>query len=808
MLRCGLVVCAVAVAIGLMPVVASADSCENESQRIGQGSTFLPDCRAYEMVTPAIKDSGEPKAVEVGLFEPSLEGVEGARASVSGERLAWVSEYSLPGSQSPGLGYLSTRSENEWKSEDVIPPQTVANGALCSDLVTMAAYSSDLSQGVLTDGYGQDGGFKGEALHCGHDQPLLVTGEPEGFQNLFLRDNNLDSFQLVNVTPNGAPAPKLGPGNGPQYFPAAFLAGSTDLSHVVFEEELPLTPDAPAGDDLYEWAAGVVHLVTVLPDGDPVVGSLASATRNTAFEEGDSKYVPFNIANFRHVVSGNGSRVFFEADGNLYIRLNADHEQSPLDGKGNCIEPEDACTVQVDAPQGSGGGGGGKFMVASEDGSRVFFTDASSAGLTSDTVAGSGQNLYEYDLDDGRLTDLTPTGEANVDGVSGASEDGSYVYFVAEGVLAAGATAGQPNLYLIHTGVISFIASLDPTNDSCDWLSPECVRYPGLGGLTARVSANGAFIGFESDERLTGYDNIGPSCVPLHEGTQIDGFEAGACQEIYLYEAAANKLNCASCDPDGATPMGPAFIRYPAKAGTDEEMRNAFPQRNVSNDGQVFFETPDSLVSRDTNGTRDVYEYENGVPYLISSGTSAANSYFLDASVDGSNVFFVTAEKLVPRDTDDAYDIYDARIGGGFTEPVAPSEECGNEGCRSPVSINPPAFSTPSSMTFNGAGNVVHATEGDTGKVSATAPGKVRGTVFTLSVMVPSRGRIIAFGSLVKTVSRSVKKAATYRLAIKVTSRARHALKKRRSFKVKIQIFFEPTNGARSVTSISVIVKA
>src|SRR4029077_18445961 len=199
---------------------------------------------------------------------------------------------------------------------------------------------------------------------------------------------------------------------------------------------------------------GAVHLVTILPDDKtPVQGSLAGATTNGI--EG-----PHNLANVRFAVSANGSRVFFQAGGDLYVRENGDQEQSPLDAEGDCVDPAKACTLQVDASQGSGPGGGGVFLAANASGSEVFFTDGDAAGLTSDTVSGSGQNLYEYDLETGKLTDLTPAGQAGVEGLSGTSEDGSYVYFVAVGALASGAVAGQPNLYLFHAGTMTFIATL------------------------------------------------------------------------------------------------------------------------------------------------------------------------------------------------------------------------------------------------------------------------------------------------------------------------------------------------------------
>src|SRR4029077_5860447 len=58
--------CALVVAFFVLPaaIVSASPACQgNEGRRVEQGSTFLPDCRAFELVTPPDKDSGEPKAV-------------------------------------------------------------------------------------------------------------------------------------------------------------------------------------------------------------------------------------------------------------------------------------------------------------------------------------------------------------------------------------------------------------------------------------------------------------------------------------------------------------------------------------------------------------------------------------------------------------------------------------------------------------------------------------------------------------------------------------------------------------------------
>lgn len=680
--RLALLAVPVVVGILLLPLLGStsaarAAGCPNEAIREEQGSTYLPECRAYEMVTPTEKDNGEPLIVVAGAYEPSPTGFISARAALSGNRFAWASEQVMPGSKTPGVEFLSSRGPGGWTSENVIPPQNEWIGLGCPALVTMPAYSADLSKSVLADGWGQVGSFKGEGQGCGHDEPRLVPGEPEGFQNLFLRDTESNTYRLINVTPPDAPEPKLAPENHGQYFPAAFLAGSSDLSHVVFEEELPLTANAGQGDELYEWADGVVHLVTVLPDGDPVNGSLASSTRNTTVEERTGgTFVPANIAQYRNAVSADGDRVFFEAGGDLYLRENPESE-SPVE----CVEQTDPCTVQLDRSQGSGPGGGGKFMLASADGSIAFFTDDAAAGLTSDTIPGSGTNLYRFDADTGILVDLTASIHAEVVGVTAAAEDGSDLYFVAEAGLATGAIPGAPNLYVARGDGLQFIATLDQEADGCDWMAPSCIVYPNQGGLTARASPDGRFLAFESTGSLTGYDNVGPTCVPILEGVQVSGYEPGACAEIFLYDSASATLRCASCNPDNSPPSGPAVIRFPAKNFNIED-RVAYPERNIAEDGRVFFDTRDQLSPNDTNGRRyDVYEYYQGELHLLSSGTSTADSFFLDADASGSDVFIGTAQPLVGRDRDQTYDIYDARVGGGFAEPPA-AGACSGESCR------------------------------------------------------------------------------------------------------------------------------
>jgi len=138
----------------------------------------------------------------------------------------------------------------------------------------------------------------------------------------------------------------------------------------------------------------------------------------------------------------------------------------------------------------------------------------------------------------------------------------------------------------------------------------------------------------------------------------------------------------------------------------------------TSNGDQVFFDTPEALVPQDVNGVRDVYEWKEGNVHLISSGTNSHPSFFLDSSESGSDVFFATAAGLVPSDTDGGYDVYDARIGGGFPQEPTPSE-CVTE-CQGPP-VSSPSFVNPASAAFSGVGNLTPPTTAVTPKKKTAA---------------------------------------------------------------------------------------
>ncbi len=295
-------------------------------------------------------------------------------------------------------------------------------------------------------------------------------------------------------------------------------------------------------------------------------------------------------------------------------------------------------TKQVDAGQG----GGGTFETASADGSLAFFS--------------KDGHLYRYAAATNTATDLTPAGE--VLGVIGASEDGAYLYYRTPG-----------GLFLNRGGSVTLVSpQVDPASTP-----------PTTGN--AHLSPDGRRLVFVSDAELSPYDNR--------------SIKTGLPEpEVYRFAApgtAGAGTICVSCNPSGERPLGPASLPGASPNGAGPLAPHSYKPRVLSADSQhVFFDTFDALAVQDTNGDRDVYQWEaqgvggcarpSGCINLISSGRAEDGASFLDASADGADAYFLTGGSLVPSDTG-AVDVYDARVGGGYpvSTPVIP---CFGDACQ------------------------------------------------------------------------------------------------------------------------------
>jgi hypothetical protein len=695
-------VCAAALAgiwlAGVFPAPANADACPNARFRSGPGE-HLPDCRAYEQVSPVEKSGADAVTIQ-----PVFPAQTSACAGEETCAIAYMNGASaFDGSQGNEVAnaYLSKRSSGGWQTAPLTPPtlQPPAN----SRAKVSYAFSTDLSQVLLRVPV----------------QRLTETA-PAGVYNLFVRGPS-GSYSLVTANAPASPPPPGCGGCFEQQDVPAFAGASGDFSHVIFEE---LVEDAPGEgvESLYETVAEHVRLVGILPDGTvPPLGASAGGGINA---------VDQRAGELDHAISAGGSNVLFQAAAD-----SGPPDPQQMDRTELYDRIDGSSTVEVSAPARGAepsrcetrGGlcepGSARFWAASEDGSVVLFT--SKAALTKDAYTGNereldesgeaaGNDLYRYDVEDGALTDLTadvvnedPNG-ADVLGVVGSSTDGSYVYFVAMGHLAAGSPSGQsrPNLYVWHgtpesVGTVRFIATLaEPSEEETEdvekaRVGPAFPYHSDVADWSGRptesqayVTPDGTHLAFMSVNRLTGSDN---EDQVTHE----------ADHEVFEYSAETGQLVCASCDASGASPRGSAFLG----ARLTERVSTPFHQpRALSDDGsRLFFSSPDPLVSGLSGGTVKVFEYANRAVQLISGMGAGSDDVFLDASASGNDVFFATREQLALSDTDELVDVYDARVAGGVPAPPPVAPPCQGGSCQGPPSPQP-SFSTPVSALFAGPG--------------------------------------------------------------------------------------------------------
>jgi len=609
----------------------------------------LPDGRGYEMVTPADNQGSEP-------YVPTDAGSEGessistsypALAAEDGNAVSYVGSPTATGDGSEGNGrgnqLLATRNaEGGWTQTDIQPPGY--------DSVTYWGFSPNLETTLLDS-----------------RQPL-AAGVGAEYQDLYVREGTTGSLQplFTGTPPNRLPgefaAASAGGYVGSEKSLGEYYAGaSLDFTHLLFSANDALTgPPAldpgSADNNLYESVDGELQLANVLPDG--------SAAPNASF--GAAQVESPSPVDFSHVISADGSRVFWTDvnSGALYVRE---------DGTRTSLIAEDAT-----------------YLTASTDGSKVLYTKAG--------------DLYEADVETGTSQDLAVGGE--VLGIAGTSDDLEYVYFVGKAVLAANAVAGQSNLYLLHDGVTSLIATLGTAEEErfgisflygqANTPSEDLPWQSDIGRRTAESTPSGHDLVFMSTKSLTGYDNV------KRPGAQGQ-------PEVYVYDADSGELACASCNPTGEPPVSyGGFLPLSAHP--------TFQERVISDEGgRVFFASAEPLLPRAEDGELNVFEwerdgtgscrYERGCIYLISTGSSSAPSTFIGASASGNDVFIITKSQLVSADKNEYNDIYDARVGA--TE-APPSPQCTGTGCQG-APATPPIFATPASVTFNGAGNLLPA---------------------------------------------------------------------------------------------------
>lgn len=680
---------------------SGSTGCADEGLRTGASSS-LPECRAYELVTPANKN-GAVFGLGAFILPPSV--------SEDGSRMIAHSIQPLGGAEAAsaarlleGEPYELARTPGGWRIIPLAPP---------ADKVRInTEFGANADTGAAL--------FSGPTLPGNQDDFYLR--HPDG--------------SFVDIGP--AYPPSLGAVGVPLPGPVGFTPEYLRLLYEVGSDhewgfDTTITVSGPQPPSLYEYVgSGNTEPVLVGVVGGPASTKLESVCGT----------VGGGVLNKMHDISKDGRMVYFTALGHDRSGCSAGSAAPATDQLYARREVSETVPISVRSPSECSGAcitsvaGDAEFEGASEDGTRAFFLDTQQ--LTNSATQGSGStwesgcsngaacNLYLYDFSapEGNNLITVSTGDTSsvgprVQGVIATSPDGTHVYFVAEGVLTTapnkfGATAERTadNLYLYERdgrypeGHIAFIARLSKL-DAAQWKTT-----PPLDDVTP----NGRFLVFSSHADLTP-DDISPSDAA----------------QVFRYDSESEMLTRISIGERGFNDNGNA-------GAADASIGQESPYRSdptMSRDADhVFFQsavglTPQALNMKQVGTAADqhtptyaqnIYEWvadgvgacreSPGCIYLISDGSDTTSVgenggsavKLIGSDTTGQNVFFSTVDSLAAQDTDTQLDYYDARVDGGFAV-VEATPECDGETCQGSPSPQL-AFGPLSSVLLTGSGNI------------------------------------------------------------------------------------------------------
>jgi hypothetical protein len=673
-------------------------------------ATGLPDGRVYEQVSEPQKNGNEAGIV----LNSGTPGIAYGSAEADGEQMVYF-QVGPSGETTSGTDLYSVATHSPgggWTSRAALPPGYGANASnFEGEEPKQFMPSADLSRFVFAAGYS----FQHENPNATESYGLYRSGAGDPLNppeaEWWLTRPTFSSFSEALPQPGHISNSK-----------PVVVGASPTLSTVYFTWNATLVPedkvraahvtvagDVPAGPyGFYEWKEGALASAAELPNHTySPFGAVPAATQT----EQSVTHSPFSLQN---EVSSDGSKAFFVSPqpkyateagtpAELYMR-----EQTTA-GPTTVLVSRDELTAgqPVTGGQPAPGTGGEtaitpvkvapgatSYVYAAPDGSRAFFQSMDKLAKSAPTTgapaepAGTGPWTYEFNTASATVTYLP--------GVSGqiltSSADGtSFLFMKSEKVkvgreelnertkgyetVAENLTLGTSLEYSSHGSAPVAVAS---------WPIPATVKAEDPQQAEELLNTRATFADTGGDGAVYAFDTK----AALKSATQSFN-NSSAQNQVYRYEpAAAVPLACVSCSPLG-TASSAASANQNGRAIADEGKR-------------VFFATAAPLVPGDVNGVEDVYEWEQtgtgscltevrelGCTYLISTGANAEPSFYLDNGESGEDVFFATREGLVPGDTDDSYDVYDARVGG--VSGVKAAEPA----CESPCRLAGTSLSAP-----------------------------------------------------------------------------------------------------------------
>jgi hypothetical protein len=689
---------AAAIAVLASASTADAAACSNEGFRAGP-SAQLPDCRAYEMVSPpdmngngisvvyAIRGDGNAIAYDtINAF-----GKEAA-SSIMGQ-------------------WLGHRGVDGWVSTSINPP-TLGRVPSPYDQPVPLGVAGDLSSVLFGTRYPYN----------------LLDQAP--YQNIS-QSGNGDLYRFMP----GPSAEWISHGSSlPQTarIDSGYGGASADLSRVFFETAQPLTA-ATAGStapNIYESHNGQLSVVNVDVSGNLIPGGAGTGRSESAvaalYSEFGGPYAN-GIFNQGHAmdqtaVSTDGQVVYFSAP-----RTGARQIYVRVDGSTTV----DVSRCQFGPCAGEGAPTGATFVAATPDGSSVIFSSTSRLLA----AAPEGGGVYRFDLGTKLLSFVTPLEEGRVSATTG---DLATLYICGPnglGVFQAGALHPIAPISCESTGsarnneprITPSTGYLFTTKSGPREIpAGEAQVASGEGRVVhgEEMVANGETGNGEAEIR-NGQREIANGERKITLGHLFGGYENAGFSEVYRYDPASGKFYCLSCRPDGSAAEAGSGLSEGVGGSRYNPPAEGIEIRNLSDDGtRAVFSSEDALVPTDVNGKIDVYEWElggigscsaasptysarsGGCVFLVSSGNDPGGAVLEGMSADGSDVFFASEVALLPIDTSTELQVYDARVGGGIaSQQETARPDCEGAGCRG-AEASPPTTPQATTNSYAGEGNV------------------------------------------------------------------------------------------------------
>jgi hypothetical protein len=636
-------------------------ACPNSQVRQETGSNSLPDCRAYELASPA--------NMQGATIFPRNGPNTGLATNPS--RVAYAAGFGVfpPETGNPPNSiadlYVSTRTDVGWFTKYVGRPATAT--------VLMGGPPLGAVGGITQNAFPSSSNFGAQASPSMDRFIDYDLGFPSN-NGAVLQRGTTSNAPYVWDASSGASLGRW-PSNlsevpGGEDFVGKPVA-SADFTHFVFSSNVAFAPDgesfpnkigccpgiasttiAPIYDN--DLATGEVSLVSRKHDGTPFRGNPVDVSQDgsrilmseeEAYTAGVSEK-PVNAPLFLRV---NDAKTYDIAAGRSYQYVGSANAGSTVYITSAEQLTADDHDTSVDLFAWKEGGTEGtltRISFGSEG--EVGNTDACTAGWTTKCDIGL---IPPPPYDQGS------SGQETGNGVSDtfiAAGNGDIYFNSPEKLDGEKGELGGVNLYLYRNGIVRYITTTQ--------VAAPIIRI--------EVVPDGTHAAFTTASRLTAYDNAGHT-------------------EMYVVTPANGRIDCVSCRPDGA----------PATTDVYGSQNGLF----LTNDGRAFFSTEDALVPRDTDEVNDVYEYVEGKPQLISAGLGEGlgELYYgfngtqtvpglMGVSANGTDVYFATYDNLVTQDHNGhEVKIYDARVGGGFPADRQPANCAAADECHGPGSSQP-----------------------------------------------------------------------------------------------------------------------